>query len=98
MNTKRCSTCKTDKPLDDFYKDASQKDEKQRWCKECQRENSRRYRAKQKVKRREKRERDAIAPQRCVGESFIRVVCPGCQKKLEVSTENHLLYDKNGVE
>lgn len=32
---KKCTTCKTEKPLEDFYKDKNQKDGREIYCKEC---------------------------------------------------------------
>lgn len=37
MNTKTCSTCKHEKPVDDFRRDDRRKDGRQSRCKECTR-------------------------------------------------------------
>lgn len=38
LMTKRCSRCKADKPLSDFYPHAKRKDGLNDWCKDCFRE------------------------------------------------------------
>jgi hypothetical protein len=40
MNTKRCSKCKTVKPVDEFYKYRQSKDGYNWWCKRCYRPKS----------------------------------------------------------
>lgn len=35
METKKCSTCKTEKPVTDYYKNTSRKDNLQSQCKAC---------------------------------------------------------------
>ncbi|MBW1931454.1 MAG: hypothetical protein JRI56_00205 [Deltaproteobacteria bacterium] len=43
---KRCNKCKTEKPLEDFYKDRSSKDGHQGMCKVCKKEYHRKYHLK----------------------------------------------------
>lgn len=43
MIQKRCTKCKTEKPLDQFQKAKGYKDGYQTWCKRCKYENSRKW-------------------------------------------------------
>ena len=43
MNTKTCSKCRIDKPLNDYHNDKSRKDGKRARCKECNRYDARRW-------------------------------------------------------
>jgi hypothetical protein len=44
--TKVCTRCKKRRKLDLFYKDKTQKDGHASWCKTCEREYDRAYRAR----------------------------------------------------
>jgi hypothetical protein len=47
--TKVCSRCQKRRKIDQFYKDRTQKDGHASWCKPCEREYDREYRAKKKA-------------------------------------------------
>ena len=47
---KTCPRCGKERPLDKFYNNASMKDGKSTWCKECRTEYQRRYRRSEKGK------------------------------------------------
>ena len=49
-NEKRCSGCKTPKPLDSFYKNKLVLDGHSNYCIECTRENSKKYFQRKKLK------------------------------------------------
>ena len=49
-NEKRCSGCKTPKPLDNFYKNKLVLDGHSNYCIDCTRENSKKYFQKKKLK------------------------------------------------
>lgn len=57
MDTKTCTKCGVDKPLDDFYEESHHAHGVQSWCKTCMRDNNRpraaaRGRALSKLRRR----------------------------------------------
>jgi hypothetical protein len=47
--TKTCTRCHKRRKIDQFYKDKTQKDGHASWCKTCEREYDREYRAKRKA-------------------------------------------------
>lgn len=49
-NEKRCSGCKTPKPLDNFYKNKLVLDGHSNYCIDCTRENSKKYFQRKKLK------------------------------------------------
>jgi hypothetical protein len=49
-NEKRCSGCKTPKPLDSFYKNKLVLDGHSNYCIDCTRENSKKYFQRKKLK------------------------------------------------
>ena len=49
-NEKRCSACKTPKPLDNFYKNKLVLDGHSNYCIDCTRENSKKYFQRKKLK------------------------------------------------
>jgi hypothetical protein len=49
-NEKRCSGCKTPKPLDNFYKNKLVLDGHSNYCIDCTRENSKKYFQRKKMK------------------------------------------------
>jgi hypothetical protein len=49
-NDKRCSGCKTPKPLDNFYKNKLVLDGHSNYCIDCTRENSKKYFQRKKLK------------------------------------------------
>lgn len=51
---KRCSTCKIQKPLYEFYNDCTQRDGRTRRCKECSKAASRKWRESDRGRAREK--------------------------------------------
>jgi hypothetical protein len=48
VTMKKCSRCKTDKPISEFRKNSRSKDGLSVWCKDCEKEYDREYRAKHK--------------------------------------------------
>lgn len=47
--TKVCTRCTKRRKLDQFYKDKTQRDGHGSWCKSCEREYDREYRAKKRA-------------------------------------------------
>jgi hypothetical protein len=52
--TKICTGCKTEKPLEDFYRDCSSRDGRQSQCRECAKAGARAHAQKPEVKARRK--------------------------------------------
>ncbi len=73
LTTKRCWSCKTEKPLSSFTRDCSTKDGMSPRCRACSSEAQRRFREKNKARN---SERDVYA-------SFEPKWCYGCAKDLD---------------
>ena len=84
---KRCKRCQEELPLDQFYHNQRAGDGLMIYCKDCSRIMSRNSQRKAAQKRREAKEKDGLAPVLCQGARFIRVKCPKCGTKLEVSDD-----------
>lgn len=54
---KRCTSCRKQKPLDDFHRDRRRKDERRSRCRDCDTAGARRYRLANRAKERERRRR-----------------------------------------
>lgn len=95
---KKCSTCKIEKPLEDFAKNPQKKDGLNYKCKECQKEYFKKHYAKNKKyyvdKAQEKKARDKIEVDRIIAEAK-KCGCSMCGETHPATLDFHHVHGKD---
>lgn len=84
---KTCTRCGMEYPGDQFYANKRTKDGLHQYCKGCCTVLNRESRQKVAKEKRKAREKVSNSPVSCAGVRIMRVICPKCKTKLEISEE-----------